>query len=208
MKRTPIDTIVRTAGATFIEEGGWQVVQADTAVSPTTLSLTDHSARGKLFVEGQAAEAVLTAVLAMPTLAINQGAVIPDGVVYRLRQDLFLLNMAVAGETAVQAKVEEAIQAQAVFVTVTDGTHGRFQFQLRGERSPDLLSRVCGLDFHDSQFPNFTAKQSSVAKTAQIIMRQDADGTCAYFLLGARSLAVYVWQTLRQAGQDLGLTAW
>jgi heterotetrameric sarcosine oxidase gamma subunit len=208
MKRTPIDTVARAAGATFIEEAGWQVVQADTAVSPTSLSLTDHSARGKLFVEGQAAEAVLTAVLARPTLAINQGAVIPDGAVYRLRQDLFLLNTAVGGETAVQANLEEAIQAQAVFVTVTDGTHGRFQFQLRGERSPDLLSRVCGLDFHSSQFPNFTAKQSSVAKTAQIIMRQDADGTCAYCLLGARSLAVYVWQSLQQAGQDLGLTAW
>jgi heterotetrameric sarcosine oxidase gamma subunit len=144
----------------------------------------------------------------MPTLAINQGAVIPDGVVYRLRQDLFLLNTAVAGETAVHANLEEAIQAQVVFVTVTDGTHGRFQFQLRGERSPVLLSRVCGLDFHDSQFPNLTAKQSSVAKTAQIIMRQDVDEVRAYFLLGARSLAVYVWQTLQQAGQDLGLTAW
>jgi hypothetical protein len=38
-------------------------------------------------------------------------------------------------------------------------------------------------------------------------MRQDVVEVRAYFLLGARSLAVYVWQSLLQAGQVLGLTA-
>ena len=207
MKRSPIDGMARAAGARFVEEGGWQVVQAGTAVAANGLVLTDQPARGKLFVKGMAAEGVLAAVWAVPALAINQGVLIGEAAVYRLRPDLFLVNTAVAGETAVQAQLEAAIQAQGGFVTVTDGTHGRFQFQLRGDKSPELLGRVCGLDFDDGQFPNLTAKQSSVANTAQIILRQDDDQSRAYFLIGGRSLGVYVWQVLLQAGRDLGIMA-
>lgn len=207
MKRTPIDELARTSGATFIEEGGWQIAKASSAVAATNLSLTDHSARGKLFVQGKEAEVVLSAVFTLPTLAINQGAVIPDGAVYRLRQDLFLVNTVVGEELTLQTKLDDVIGNQGVFVTVTDGTHGRFQFQLWGKHSPDLLRRLCGLDFHETQFPNLTAKQSSVAKTAQIVIRQDINKERAYFLIGARSLAIYVWQTVQQAGQAMGLQA-
>ena len=201
MKRSPIEAVARGAGARLVEEGGWQVVQAGTAVGLDGLVLSDQSARGKLFVKGQAAEGVLAAVWGVPALAVNQGALIGAGAVYRLRRDLFLVNTAVGGETAMQAQLEAAIQGQGVFVTVMEGTHGRFQFQLRGEKGPELLSRVCGLDFDEAQFPNLTAKQSSVAKTAQIIVRQDDEDGRAYFLIGGRSLGVYVWQVLVQAGR-------
>jgi sarcosine oxidase subunit alpha len=177
------------------------------AAAADGLALIDQSARGKLFVKGEAAAGVLAAVWPIPTLAINQGALTAAGAVYRLRPDLFLVNTAVAGETAVQAQLEAAIQAQGAFVTVTDGTHGRFQFQLSGDKSPDLLRRLCGLDFDDFQFPNLTAKQSSVANTTQIILRRDAGESRAYFLMGGRSLGLYVWQVLVQAGRDLGIIA-
>jgi sarcosine oxidase gamma subunit len=127
--------------------------------------------------------------------------------VYRLRRDLFLVNTAVGGETAAQGQLEAAIEGQGVFVTVTEGTHGRFQFQVSGAKSPDLLRRVCGLDFDEGPFPDLTAKQSSVAKVAQIVIRQDVEAARAYFLIGGRSLGVYVWQVLVQAGRDLGIMA-
>ncbi|MCP5095608.1 MAG: hypothetical protein GY943_08660, partial [Chloroflexi bacterium] len=57
----------------------------------------------------------------------------------------------------------------------------------------------------DSEFPNGMAKQSSVAKTTQIIIRRDLGNMPAYALIGGRSLAVYLWQTILEAGQDLGI---
>ena len=90
-------------------------------------------------------------------------------------------------------------------ITVTDVTHGSAELWLIGPNSAELLSRLCGLDFHDSQFPSGTAKQSSVAKTTQLIIRRDLGEQPAYALIGGRSLAAYLWQTIMEAGQDLDI---
>ena len=58
-----------------------------------------------------------------------------------------------------------------------------------------------------ANFPNGTAKQSSVAKTRQLIIRQDIGDLPAYVLIGARPLAAYLWETILQAGEDLGIQA-
>ena len=49
------------------------------------------------------------------------------------------------------------------------------------------------------------AKQSSVAKTTQLIIRRDLGEQPAYALIGGRSLAAYLWQTIMEAGQDLDI---
>jgi heterotetrameric sarcosine oxidase gamma subunit len=90
-------------------------------------------------------------------------------------------------------------------ITVTDVTHGNAELWLIGPNSAELLSRLCGLDFHDSQFPNGTAKQSSLAKTTQLIIRRDLGDVPTYALIGGRSLAAYLWQTILEAGQDWGI---
>lgn len=76
---------------------------------------------------------------------------------------------------------------------------------LIGPHSGELLSRLGGLDFHREQFPNLTAKQSSVAKTRQLILRQDLGKHLAFSLVGDRSLATYLWRTIIEAGQDLNI---
>ena len=90
---------------------------------------------------------------------------------------------------------------------MTDVTHGRAQFRLTGPGTVDLLSRLCALDFDDSRFPDGTARQTSVAKTTQLVIRDDLhEGTGpSYRLIGARSLAAYLWQTILEAGRDLGV---
>ena len=84
-------------------------------------------------------------------------------------------------------------------------THGQADLVLIGPFSMDLLSRLCGLDFHSKHFPNLTAKQSSVAKTRQLILRRDLGEHLAFSLIGARSLADYLWQMIFEAGQDLNI---
>jgi sarcosine oxidase subunit alpha len=74
-----------------------------------------------------------------------------------------------------------------------------------GSASQELLSKVCGLDFHPTAFPNETAKQSSLAKTAQLIIRRDIGELPAFSIIGAQSLGPYVWDTMMEAGKEFGL---
>ena len=73
--------------------------------------------------------------------------------------------------------------------------------QLIGPQTQTLLSRLCGLDFDD--FPDQSVRQSSVAKTKQLILRWDMGGTRAYTLVGARSLAEYLYRTAEEAAAGL-----
>ena len=74
-----------------------------------------------------------------------------------------------------------------------------------GPASQELLSKVCGLDFHPSVFPNETAKQSSLAKTTQLIIRRDIGKLPAFSIIGAQSLGPYVWDTPMEAGREFGI---
>ena len=73
-----------------------------------------------------------------------------------------------------------------------------------GPNSQALLSKVCGLDFHPSTFPNEAAKQSSLAKTTQLIIRRDIGELSAFSIIGSQSLGPYVWDTLMEAGREFG----
>ena len=86
-------------------------------------------------------------------------------------------------------------------VTVTDVTHGRAQLRLSGARAAELLSRLCALDFHPDHFPDGAARQTSVAKTTQLVIRDDVDGGLSYSLIGARSLGGYLWRTILEAAR-------
>jgi 4-methylaminobutanoate oxidase (formaldehyde-forming) len=200
-KHTPIYEIAKKLEAEFAELDGWQVAQrfgqaADTA----PVALSDQSHNGKIRIEGRAAGTMLDA----DELAVGESKAVEYGRIYRLRRDLFFVSVAGdGGETAVTLTHQAANHPD--LITVTDVTHGNAELWLIGPSSAELLSRLCGLDFHDSQFPNGAAKQSSLAKTTQLIIRRDLNDVPAYALIGGRSLAAYLWQTIMEAGQDLGI---
>jgi heterotetrameric sarcosine oxidase gamma subunit len=207
MKLSPIYETAKRLNAKFNELDGWQVAQNfGKAASTESVALCDQSHNGKIRIEGPTAGAMLQA----DELPIGGGKAVEIGWIYRLRRDLFFVSVTSdVGETAVTLTNQAANHPD--LITVTDVTHGNAELWLIGPNSTELLSRLCGLDFHDSQFPNNTAKQSSVAKTTQLIIRHDLVAPAglqtapAYVLIGGRSLAAYLWQTILEAGQDLGI---
>lgn len=214
-KLTPLFATAQAAGATFTEEAGWQVADAfgDTDVEVATarhaVALVDRSANGKILVEGDGATATLQAAWDMPSLAIGEGTRAGTNAAYRLRDDVYFVSTPPGEEAAALSALEAAAQESAEQVTVTDVTHGRSELHVIGPRAAELLSRLCGLDFHPAQFPEGTAKQSRVAKTNQIVIRRDLEAMPrlhAYALIGGRSLAAYLWETILEAGRDLNVT--
>jgi heterotetrameric sarcosine oxidase gamma subunit len=212
IKFSPLHQIEQQAGAIFGNSAGWQVVEhfGDTAAEQTAVlhqvGLVDLSANGKIMVQGEQAETAVATLLQNKSLAINQGANLGDGLeVYRLRRDQFMVFTQPGDEKGVMEQLETAVQSMDGLITVTDVTHGRAQIGLLGPQSAELLSRLCGLDFHPSVFPPGTAKQTSVAKTTQLVICHDIADTTAYSVIGGRSLAAYLWETILDAGLDLGV---
>jgi len=207
IKRSPLHSTAQALAAQFADEAGWQTpeiftgVETETAAARQNVTLADASANGKIMVQGQAAAAVLLAV----SLEIGAGMATGLGHIYRLRPDLFFISTPPGAEADAVHSIRLAVPAAGDLVTVTDVTHGRAQLQLIGPNSRDLLSRLCGLDFHPAAFPNLAARQSSVAKTTQLIIRRDLGQLPAFALIGARSLAAYLYDTIMQAGRDLGI---
>lgn len=141
--------------------------------------LADGSVNGRYLVEG----------------GVDEGLI--DGEVYRLRPDLWFVRTR-PGQTL-------TLPNTTAHVTLTDMTHGYAEIHIIGPHSATLISRACGLNFSDKAFPNQTAKHSSVAKTRQLIIRHDLGDMPAYALIGERSLATYLWETLLVSGRDLSI---
>ena len=195
MKLTPIHQTAIGLNAQFTDMDGWKMpsvystVAEESKAAERRVALLDQSNNTQIIVEGETAGAVVKKAKA-------------NG--YQIRPDLFLVTAGPNAGPELVAKLEKAI-GKGKLVTVTDASNGSGNLRLIGPDSDDLLSRLCGLDLHDSVFPNGTAKISSVAKTRVTIIRDDVNGTLSYSLIGARSLAAYLWETIMEAGADLGV---
>ena len=207
VKLTPLHSITQRLGATFTEGQGWRIPEVYTTpedeitAARERIALADETPNGKLLLEGAEAESVLMDTLDLDSLKINEGR---EGI-YRLRSDLFFISTPPGKEVNIQKKLTASSTESDQFVTITDVTHGRAEIRVIGSASQELLSKVCGLDFHPSAFPNETAKQSSLAKTTQLIIRCDIGELSAFSIIGAQSLGPYVWDTLMEAGREFGV---
>ncbi len=207
IKLTPLHAIAQRLGAKFTEQSGWRIpevyttLEAEIAAAGERIVLADETPNGKLLVEGEGAESVLMDAFDLGSLKINEGR---DGI-YRLRNDLFFISTPPGREVSAQKKLTTASAASEQFVTGTDITHGRAEIRVIGPNSQELLSKLCGLDFHSSAFPNETAKQSSLAKTTQLIIRRDIGELPTFSIIGTQSLGPYVWDTMMEAGREFEL---
>jgi heterotetrameric sarcosine oxidase gamma subunit len=104
---------------------------------------------------------------------------------------------------AVTQRVEE-VQDEGL-VSVFDATHGRALMRITGERAPDLLAKVCAIDFADEVTPNGAAFRSSVAKLVTDVVRDDSGGSRSYLLLCERSSGQYLFDALIDAGDEFGI---
>lgn len=199
-----------------IDVGGCRTVRAfqpeqhELATAMEAAVLVDLSPLNRYQIEGQATDKIVQQVFGVAGLEVGRGVQSASAAVYCIRADL----MTIVANPAVEPKLLDKLEAAATSIeplaTVTDITHGKAHLWLAGAAAATVLSRVCGLDFDDRSFPNNACAVSSVAKTTQLIIRHDlqknADAVkSAYSVIGDRSLAVYMWETVLEAGESLGL---
>lgn len=193
----------------------WQVARAigsaadEQAAATNGVGIADLSDRAKIMVDGDGAAALLKNALGGSDLAVNGAARGNDAGLYiaSLRRDRFYVSAATGSEGKLIDTLNAAAAKADGLITITDVTDARSELLLIGPNAATCLSRICALDFRDSEFPNLTAKQSSVAKIRQLVLRCDGAKQPAYIVSGGRSNTIYLWQTLLATGHDLSMSA-
>jgi len=85
-------------------------------------------------------------------------------------------------------------------------------FALTGEHAPEMLAKICGIDFRLPKFASGRLAQTSIAKMSGIILRQDRGDTAVFHLLADSASADYLWDCVSDAmtefdGAPIGLAA-
>ena len=201
-----------TLGARFSEDHGWTVAEAYTspddeeARSRSGVALADVSAGGKLSVRGLGVDALIPNVAGVSAPAARTARrVLLDGaeaLVCRRAPDELLLLTSAADEAAVKKQLSRAGEAVGC-AHVTDLTSGLAAVDLIGPAAPRLLARLSPLDL--SPVEPLGVVQGEVARVPATVIRLDHPDLPAFRLLLSREYGEFCWNTLAEAGEDLGL---
>ncbi len=203
-----METTHESLGARFAKGTTWKTpdsfgsAEREAESARSSLALVDSSASGRFEVLGEEAELLLHESLAVDACEVGRGLAMPFGHVYRLRDDRYFGSTTEATAADIVERLQVEARQRGRFVTVTDVSHGRSEFWLMGPHSRAAMSKVCGLNLGEDVFPDGAAAQSNVAKTTQLILRQDLSGVCCFVLIGPRSYGDYLWRVMTQAGKE------
>ncbi|MBI2207532.1 MAG: hypothetical protein HYU41_27185 [Candidatus Rokubacteria bacterium] len=200
-------------GARFRDDAGWKV--ADVYTSPDDevararagVGLSDLSACGKLGVQGEAIEALVTKLTGRP--APEVGAASRERVngapllIAHLAADE-LLVLTAPGDHEIVADLVAKTADTLGCVHVTDLSAAFAVVDLVGSRVGALLERLVPIDL--SALPALGLVQAELARVHAVILRADHPRLPAYRVLVPREYGDFVWRTLMDAGHDLGLT--
>lgn len=106
-------------------------------------------------------------------------------------------------------RLQQAASGVRELVTVIDLTHGRAVMRISGDRTADLLAKVCPTDFTDALVPDGAAFRSAVARVVTDVVRDDRGSAnrsrLSYLLHCERSSGQYLFEALVDAGAEFGV---
>lgn len=82
--------------------------------------------------------------------------------------------------------------------------HSHAWFAVQGEAAPDMLSKLCAIDFRPHRFDDLSIAQTSVARLNAIVLRADVEGVLTYHLLADSASAAYLLACLEDATEEFG----
>lgn len=199
--------------ATFAQDGDWQVpavygaVAEELAAAERGIGLTDVSAGGKLSVRGDALEAVVAKttglVLPGPRRAAHGRVDTTNVLLCRVAPDELLVTTTAPAESAVHAALSAACES-AGCAHVTDVTSAFSAVDVVGPRVPALLARLVSVDLRERVAPPLGVILADVGGVRSILVRLPL-GHPAFRIFFGRDVAEFAWDTLVEAGHDLGL---
>ena len=203
----------QAVGARFTEGAGWRVADVYTSIEEETarargaVGLGDVSACGKLGIRGETVEALgmkLTGSTLPPVGRASRERVNGASVLLCRRAGDEVLLLTTAEEYPVVADVVARTVAGAGCVHLTDLTSAFAGVDVMGPGLGALLERVVPLDL--ATVPALGIVQGELAHVHALMVRLDRPTLPVVRVLVQREHGDFVWQTLCDAGIDLGLT--
>lgn len=176
-------------------------------VSTSDLALSDLTGVQVTLIQGEAGDTLQKHLLNVPAKP-GDLVELEEGFVARLTPiEFYLFGKSASAKLPSAADLDDSFIKAKRFAHATDFTNGKAVLKLAGAAAPEALLKVCGLDFHDTAFPNMQVKQTSMAKIKTLIARCDEDDTNTYFLHVDRPFGQYFWDVVWDAGQEFGIVA-
>jgi len=192
---------IAPTGPTVLEDG-WEVTARRSTVH---LTLADLSSVTKMAVRAPHGGAVAAA---LGTRFGRIGRIVRDAhgaLVVGSGPGEWLVLDVPGAQDALRSRLVELVAATGEFASVVDLTHGRALVRLRGQRSADLLAKVCAIDLADDVVPDGAALRTSVAAVVTDIVRDDRGGVPSYLLHCERSSGQFLADALLDAGAEFGV---
>ncbi|WP_299701037.1 FAD-dependent oxidoreductase [uncultured Tateyamaria sp.] len=178
------------------------------------VGMYDMSSFGKIRVEGRDAEAFMNYVgggnYSVPNGKIvytqflnNRGGIEADVTVTRLTETAYLVVTPAATRLADQTWMERHVGD--FNVVITDVTPGEGVLAVMGPRSRELLNAVSPADLSNETNPFGTAQQIEIGMGLARIHRVTYVGELGWEVYVSSDMAGHVFETLYDAGQDMGL---
>jgi aminomethyltransferase len=223
LRLSPLHATHLALGARFVSQSGWEVPHAyaspeeEARAVRERVGVADVSSLGKLLVRGDAKASMRLLGDAFGVGPIELGCIAQNaaedgtdsfgGLQYlaRLTADEFLVVTSPGAEAAVARQIEAGREAEGFFLTVVDQTSGLAGLSVVGPQGREVLSKLWALPLDARDFPDRRVSQSSLAKVHTVIVRNDLDELPAFELYFERPYAEYVWNSIRDAGDEFGL---
>lgn len=214
LRRTAMHAAHVTLGARFRQEAAWMI--ADVYNSPEEearaaragVGLVDVSAAARVAVRGEDAQAVVEKLTGQEAPAAGRARrARVDGaevVVCRVAPDEFLVLAGAGDQTLVTDLIAQTAHAVGC-AHLTDLTSAYAALDIIGCRAPALLERLVPLDLSLAALPPLAVVQGELAHVRAILLRLDHPHLPAIRALVPRECGAFVWETVSEAGHDLGL---
>ncbi|MCQ4084316.1 glycine cleavage system aminomethyltransferase GcvT [Streptomyces sp. RB6PN25] len=218
-RRTALDAVHRTLGATMTDFAGWEMPlryaserEEHNAVR-TSAGLFDLSHMGEITVTGpQAGEALDFALVGhLSALAVGRarytmicaedGGILDDLIVYRLGETEYMI---VANASNAQVVLDAVTERAARFdAQVRDDRDAYALIAVQGPNSPAILTSLTDADLDGLKY--YAGLPGTVAGVPALIARTGYTGEDGFELFVAPSDAEALWQALTEAGKTHGL---
>lgn len=191
-------------------------VAAELNAVRTNVGMYDMSSFGKLRVEGPDAEAFLNLVcgaeMSVPLGKIvytqflnSSGGIEADVTVTRLSETVYLVVTPAATRLADQTWLLRSGRERDARITVTDLTASEGVLAVMGPNARTLLQKVSPNDFSNAANPFGTAQEIELGLGLARVHRVSYVGELGWEIYVSADMAGHVFETLWEAGQDMGL---
>jgi sarcosine oxidase subunit alpha len=192
-------------------------VEAEVQAVHGAVGLIDVSTLGKLLVIGPDAAEFLerlypnrfgdmkTGRIRYAVLNTDAGRIMDDGTIARLSDDAYYVTTTSTGAGAVVEWFEWWNAVWGMDVQIADITGALAAVNVAGPRARELMTRLTDLDVSNEALSYLDARQGKIAGVPSLVLRIGFVGELGYELHFPSPYGEYVWDTILERGEDLGI---